>query len=88
MLGRISTGAIYGRPNIYTVSLATNNIDHDFKYVLHLAQKKKCVDIRKIKFFRCVDIMVYFDNRYNAQIFADLIRKCHLYDNDFKVRYF
>ena len=88
MLGRIGAGAIYGKTNIYTVCLATNNIEHDFKYVLHLAQKKKCVDIRKVKFFRCADIMVYFDDTNNAQKFADLICKCHLYDNEFKPIYF
>lgn len=88
MLGKISSGVIYGTSQIYTVCLSTNNVAHDFKYVLHLAKKKKYVDIRKIKFFRCVDIMVYFDNMHNAQKFANLICKCHLYDNDFKPRYF
>ena len=89
MLGKISSGIIYGKPNIYTVCIVTNNVDHDFKYVLHLAQKKKYTNIKRVKFnLRNTDIMVYFDNKYAAQKFADLICKCHLYDKDFKPKYY
>lgn len=87
MLGKISSGVIYSRPNVYTVDLMTNNVEHDFKYVQHLAQKLRCVDVRKIRYrAKLTEITIYFINKYAAEKFAHLIKKCHLYDKEFKIK--
>ena len=83
MLGKLSMGAIYLKPTIYCVTVCSNNVRHDVKFIEKIANNHKAVKIMKI-YGRRSHYTIYFHEQEDAKACARTIKKCHLYDKDFK----